>query len=256
MYKVSWKIFAALLAGLIAINQFYPVPGMIYAILSIAYITLVVIGVFNIQMNFFLKSYCRGSIEKKEIALSFDDGPNTQFTPQLLDILSENNIIATFFCIGEKINKQNSLVKKIDDQGHFIGNHSFSHSVLFDFKLPSRMLKEINATNESIYKAIGKKPRFFRPPFGITNSFLARALEKTNMISIGWSLRSLDTVKKQEKVLKRIKRKIHPGDIILLHDTSEKTLNVVRELISWLKTIDYKIVGLDKLLAEEAYEAD
>lgn len=256
MYKVSWKIFAALLAGLVVIQQFYPVPGMMYSILSIAYITLVVVGVFSIQMNFFLKSYCRGSKDKKEIALSFDDGPNTQFTPQLLDILSENNIKAAFFCIGEKINTQNSLAKKIDDQGHIIGNHSFSHSVMFDFKRPTRMLKEINATNESIYKAIGKKPKFFRPPFGITNSFLARALEKTNMISIGWSLRSLDTVKKQEQVLKRIKRKINPGDIILLHDASEKTLNVVRELINWVKTNDYKIVGLDKLLAEEAYEAD
>ena len=202
MYKVSWKVFAALLAGLVAIQQFYPVPGMMYAILSIAYITLVVVG-------------SKPTKDKKEIALSFDDGPNTQFTPQLLDILLENKIKATFFCLGEKINTQNSLVKKIDAQGHIIGNHSFSHSVLFDFKRPSRMLKEINATNESIYKAIGKKPKFFRPPFGITNSFLARAIEKTNMISIGWSLRSLDTVKKQEKVLKRIKRKISPGDIIL-----------------------------------------
>jgi peptidoglycan/xylan/chitin deacetylase (PgdA/CDA1 family) len=118
------------------------------------------------------------------------------------------------------------------------------------------MVKEINKTNESILNTIGKKPRFFRPPFGITNSFLARAVEKTNMISIGWSLRSLDTVKKQERVLKRIKRKIRPGNIILLHDTSEKTVNVVRELISCLKTNDYKIVSLDKLLGLDAYEAD
>ena len=255
-YKIIFILFIAILIGFSGISFFYPVPLFLFGILILLFLGSVAIGVFSIQKNFFFKSYNNGPQTKKEIAISFDDGPNAQVTPLLLDILANNNVKATFFCVGEKILENKDLVKRIAREGHIVGNHSYSHSILFDFMPPSGMIQEINSTNELIYKIIGKKPRFFRPPFGITNPFVKKAINHTGMTPIGWSLRSLDTVKNEKKVLARIKNKIQPGDIVLMHDKSKHILSVVQDLISWVEASELKIVSLNKLLALDAYEAD
>lgn len=255
-FTISSIIFFTILVGLLTGRFFFEIPGILFVLIAFLYIGIVVIGVFNIRWNFFLTSYNNGSDLKKEVAITFDDGPNAKYTPALLDFLASENVRATFFCVGNNISNNNQLLKRMIKDGHIIGNHSYSHSSMFDFMLPSRMITEIGTTNDEIFGITGKTPRFFRPPFGITNPFVAKAVKISKMESIGWSLRSLDTIKDKNKVISRIKRKLKPGDIILLHDTNEHTLSLVKEIVSWLKNNAYNIVGLDTILAIEAYEAN
>jgi peptidoglycan/xylan/chitin deacetylase (PgdA/CDA1 family) len=96
---------------------------------------------------------------------------------------------------------------------------------------------------------------FFRPPFGVTNPMIAKAVSKTKHHVIGWNIRSLDTVYENENIIfERVKNKIKPGGIILLHDTSQKSVNVLERLLLFLKTENYSIVSVDKLLNLSAYE--
>lgn len=253
-FKKSSIIFLAILLGLLTGRFFFEIPVILFVIVAFLYLVIVVIGVFNIRWNFFLTSHISGSKLKMEVAITFDDGPNAKYTPALLDFLASQNVRATFFCVGKNIFENNQLLKRMINEGHIIGNHSYSHSTVFDFMLPSRMIEEIGTTNDEIFGITEKTPRFFRPPFGITNPFVAKAVKMSKMESIGWSLRSLDTVKDKNKVISRIKRKLKPGDIILLHDRNEHTLSLVKEIVSWLKSNAYNIVGLDTILAIEAYE--
>lgn len=255
-FKISSIIFLAILVGFLTGRFFFEIPIIIFVIMAFLYLGIVVIGIFNIRWNFFLTSYINGSNLKKEVAITFDDGPNAKYTPSLLDFLASQNVRATFFCVGKNIFDNNQLVKRMINEGHIIGNHSYSHSVMFDFKLPSRMIEEIITTNNEIFEITGRIPRFFRPPFGITNPFVAKAVKISKMESIGWSLRSLDTIRDKNKVISRVMRKVQPGDIILLHDRNEHTLSLVKEIVSWLKNNAYNIVGLDTILAIEAYEAN
>ena len=136
-----------------------------------------------------------------------------------------------------------------------IGNHSFTHSKNIGFFSKEKMLEEISQTDISIAKFLGKKPRYYRPPFGVTNPNIAKALKDTKHYVIGWNVRSLDTkIKTEEKILKRIKSRISPGSIILLHDTSLKSLRVLEQLLVFLQENNYEAVTVEQLLKIPTYE--
>ena len=116
------------------------------------------------------------------------------------------------------------------------------------------MIGEIEKTNESIRTVTGKIPALFRPPYGVTNPNLKQAMQKTGMISVGWSLRTFDTVKSEEKVLNKLKRRTRPGDVVLFHDNDKKLLIIISEYLSFLKEKGFKIVSLASLLQEESYD--
>jgi peptidoglycan/xylan/chitin deacetylase (PgdA/CDA1 family) len=218
------------------------------------YVGTLILGSTKIGLNFYFFSYTNSKTTEKEIALTFDDGPHPIVTPKLIDVLEKHQATATFFCLGKSIAENKSLTKKIDEKGHLIGNHTYSHHKLFDLFSADKMMAEIKATNREIERSIGKSPAFFRPPYGVTNPLLKKALEKSNMFSIGWSLRSFDTIRDQEKVLKKLKSKTKAGDIVLFHDTNEKIIPVIEEYLNWLKSNHFEVVSLDKLLNIPAYE--
>ena len=201
-----------------------------------------------------IPSYNFGKKEKKEIAITFDDGPHPKTTPEVLKILDDYNIKATFFCIGRNVDKYSDIAKTACEKGHIIGNHSFSHSNYFDFQSSVKMTSELNQTRNSIYHAIGKMSNLFRPPFGVTNPLLKIALNNTKLISIGWSVRSFDTIRNPNKVISKLKKKTHPGAIILFHDTNEKITTILKEFLPWLKKNGYKVISLEDLLKIKAYE--
>jgi len=118
------------------------------------------------------------------------------------------------------------------------------------------MENELNRTTEIILQTTGKKPKLFRPPYGVTNPLLKKALKKTGLVSVGWSVRSLDTVKSTEQVLEKLKRETHPGAIILLHDTHEKIIPILTAFLPWLVQNGYRVVPLDDLLKIQAYESN
>lgn len=216
---------------------------------------LLIFGSININWNFYLKSYGHGRRDLPEIALSFDDGPDEQYTPQILEILKRYNIKAVFFCVGDKIEKTPEIFEQIVKEGHIVGNHSYSHSFWFDFFSPLRMAREIIQTDQLIKRILGKKPVLFRPPYGVTNPFLGKALKKTGHKSISWSLRSFDTKRGAEKMMDHLKSKLQNGDVVLFHDTSNATVKSLNEFISYVKQEGKEIVALDRLLKISAYEA-
>lgn len=209
---------------------------------------VVVWGSFDIQLGYFVNSIIDKKTKIKEIALTFDDGP-TEFTPKFLDLLKEKNIKATFFCIGKQIEKYPETFQRIIVEGHSIGNHSFSHSNNTGFLSTSKMIEEIDKCDEVIFKIGNIKTDLYRPPFGVTNPSIAKAIKKTHKKSIGWNVRSLDTVITDEKkILKKVTKNLKKGSIILLHDTSEKTYNVLVELLLFLEREKYSTFTIDSII--------
>jgi len=234
-------------------NRYHYSPAA-YGWILLAYVTILFCGSYFIQLGFFFKSVCSGDGGKKEIALSFDDGPDPAFTPVILDLLKAEGVETIFFCIGKKIPDNEGILQRIIAEGHLIGNHSYSHHHLFDLFSPEKMhddLQEMNAITKAL---TGLTPKFFRPPYGVTNPNLKKAVEQGNYTSIGWNLRSLDTVIRDEnRLLQKVLKRVKPGSILLFHDTSETTVKILRRLIRELRENGYAIVRLDKLIKLEPY---
>lgn len=220
----------------------------------LSYKAFIIYGSANIQSNFYTKAYCSAITEEKIIALSFDDGPNPAYTAKVLSILEEHNAKATFFVIGKNIQGNENIIKKIDAAGHTIGNHTFSHSFFIDFKGKTGFMYELDATSDIVYTIIKKRMKFFRPPYGVTTPHLASASKALNYDIIGWNIRSLDTTNDtDERIANRVISQIKPGAIILFHDTSEKTAQVLKQTLNFVKENGFKIVSVEELLKIQAY---
>jgi len=225
------------------------------ALPSSIYLALAIYGSAVIQSNFHVHTYCQGNVSAKEIALSFDDGPNPEHTPKVLSTLAQHNAPAIFFVIGKNIQGNENLLKQMDVQGHCIGNHSYTHSAYLDFKSQQGFKDELNMTAERVFDVIGKRMKLFRPPFGVTTPNLAKAAGALNYHLIGWSVRSLDTTADSaQAITRRVQSQIKPGAIILFHDSSDKTVEVLEQTLSFAKENGYKIVSIEQLLKLEAYE--
>jgi peptidoglycan/xylan/chitin deacetylase (PgdA/CDA1 family) len=234
----------------------FPVHIYYYVLLISSYLLFSVSMSFFIRSGFHMKAFCNASTEEKIVSLTFDDGPDTQLTPALLDQLQDLGISATFFCIGRKVNENKSLLKRMYLEGHLVGTHSYSHSDWFDFFSSSHMQRELERCSQLVFEATGKKPLLFRPPYGVINPMLKRALDRLGFHVIGFSRRAWDTTSRnKEVILDRIIKKLKPGDIILLHDTVPETIDIIKGMAEYLKQADYRIVPLDKLLNISAYEA-
>lgn len=233
--------------------QYYDSPSWILAFPVVAYLVLVIAGSIAIGFNFYFRSLNSKNTSEKVVAITFDDGPSPEFTTGLIDILEKHGVKASFFCIGEKVKDHPGIVRVLDARGHLIGNHSYSHHRWFDLFSYARMAAEIQETNRSIEKVIGKSPRLFRPPYGVTNPTLGKALQLTGMKSIGWSVRSFDTIRKAEKVMQKLRSGTAPGKVVLFHDSLPQTLVVIPQYLEWLKQNGYKIVSLEELFNINAY---
>ncbi|MFY1045150.1 polysaccharide deacetylase family protein [Chryseobacterium sp. GP-SGM7] len=220
----------------------------VYLFCFFMFSAVMVWGSFDIQLGFFVNSITHKRTKIKEVALTFDDGP-TEFTPKFLDLLKEKNIKGTFFCIGKQIEKYPETFQRIIAEGHTIGNHTLSHSNNTGFLSASKMVEEIEKCDEAMMNIGNLKTNLYRPPFGVTNPNIAKAIKKTNKKSIGWNVRSLDTViDNEQKILKRVTKKLKKGSIILLHDTSEKTYNVLVELLLFLECEKYSTFTIDSII--------
>lgn len=201
---------------------------------------------YNIRSGIYIKTLYRCKRKDKVVALTFDDGPDLQ-TEKVLNLLKEYHVKACFFCIGNKIVKNKSILKRIKEEGHLIGNHSFSH--LFSFPLHSSewIKRDLKACEQQIELASNEKVRFFRPPFGVTNPLIAKAVESMHYITIGWSIRSLDTCRTIDQALNRIKKRLKPGAVILLHDPLPESDILLLNLLKYLNENNYHIERIDKL---------
>jgi peptidoglycan/xylan/chitin deacetylase (PgdA/CDA1 family) len=167
-------------------------------------------------------------------------------------MLRKYNAKASFFLIGENIEKYPDLVKEINAEGHTIGLHTFSHNNLFPFFSVKRIKRELIKNNEIIYRCLGYKTILFRPPFGVTNPQIAKAVKALNLKVVGWNRRSLDTISKNsKKVSKKITGKLKPGDIVLLHDYSDICLEVLEKVLEYAKSQNLKAETLSEFFETE-----
>ena len=155
------------------------------------------------------------------VALTFDDGPDPEVTPAVLEILQDRGVTATFFPIGRRAASHPSLVEKIAEAGHRLGNHSWNHSPTFFFHSTRKLNAEIDRSQELLETLGGRRPTHFRAPAGIRGPFLQAILERQGLVLTAWNARGYDTTDANpNRVLKRIIRRLEPGAILLLHDGS------------------------------------
>jgi len=254
-FNLTRNIFIIAISIIGLLTLFFGISLWWLALPSAVYLGLIIYGSAIIQANFYGSAYCYGNPLEKEIALSFDDGPNREFTPRVLSTLAQYNALATFFVIGKNIPGNESILKQIDAAGHSIGNHSYTHSFFVDFKSVQGFKNELNQTAEIVFKVTGKRLKLFRPPYGVTSPHLVKASKLLNYSIIGWSIRSFDTTADTAQVItRRVQTQIKPGAIILFHDTSDRTIQVLKETLNFAKENGYRIVSVEQLLKIKAYE--
>ena len=159
------------------------------------------------------------AIARREITLTFDDGPDPQVTPQVLDLLDAYTVKAPFFCIGARVTQYPELARDIVRRGHSIENHSHAHRHTFSVSGLRRIEQEIYRGQDAIASAVGRAPCFFRAPAGLRNVFLDPVLHKLNLRLASWTRRGFDTARSDaDQVAARLTKGLASGDLLLLHD--------------------------------------
>lgn len=216
---------------------------------------LLVRGSASVRASWYLRMRCRARRAGRRVALTFDDGPDPQRTPAVLDLLARQGVRATFFVVGARAEAHPELVRRMATEGHVVGNHSYTHSWRFPLRSLGRTVEELRRTGEVLHRITGRQPRLFRPPFGVTNPTIARAVRRLGLDPVGWSIRSLDTMgQSPERVAARILRRLHPGAVILLHDRCAGSERLVGLLVEGLRNRGLEPVTLPELFDIEAYE--
>lgn len=197
----------------------------------------------------------RGNEDEKVIALTFDDGPDNDFTPQILDILKKHNVKATFFVVGEKVGWHPEILKREYEEGHEIGNHTFTH-INVSKRGYSDIDKEISDTQDVIKKIIGEEPKIFRPPYRAISKEMCSIVKNKDMNIILWS--NLDPRDWSNPgvyyIVNTITSKVENGNIILLHDynnlrnSKSQTIQALDVVIPKLKEMGYKFVTVSQLV--------
>lgn len=237
-------------AGGLARGMLQPWMVLVLFVLNLG---MLAAGSFLVCSGLYMKVHCSGSPVKKQIALTFDDGPHATSTPQVLDILKANDIKAAFFLKGKNIAGHEAIIRRMTAEGHIPGNHSFSHRNTFGFYTTSRVMDELKRTEDLVEKVTGKKMKLFRPPFGVTNPNIARAARLLDYTVVGWSIRSLDTVSRKERTINRVVRRLKPGKVVLLHDDRPGIDDILEAVIREARASGFAIVPLDELLGIKAY---
>ncbi len=198
----------------------------------------------------------RPEVEENRIALTFDDGPDGEFTPAILDILAEKNIKATFFLLGENVACFPEVTLRIHREGHLIGNHSWSHPDFRNLEVEEIIDREIKPAAEAISKITGETPVLIRPPYGAIGDDAIKELGKQGYKVINWSVDTFDwDIKLNEpaEITQRVLKYAHPGDIILLHSGGgdrENTVEALPYLINSLQEKGFQFVTVEELLSD------
>ena len=185
--------------------------------------------------------------EKKKIALTFDDGPHPVYTEQVLQVLDQGNIPATFFLLGQNIEEHQDLVKEIDAKGHLIGNHTYHHVQITSLPL-DQACEEIQKTSDLIESLTGKGTEYVRPPFGTWSEGLE---DRLNLIPVMWTIDTLDwTTENVDEIVCRVTEQAEENGIILMHDGYESTVQALERFIPLLEAEGYEFVTVDQVIMD------
>lgn len=196
----------------------------------------------------------QGPREDKVIALTFDDGPHPIFTPKILDILKEYNVKATFFVLGKYVEMYPEIIKRQVEEGHEIGNHTFSH-INANKESEETVFKEFQKTEDSINNISIPATRILRPPYGILNKKIINYANKNDYAIVLWSQRQDPkdwSNPGAEKISSIILSQTENGDVILLHDyvyfEESNTVEALKDIIPELKKRGYQFVTISELI--------
>jgi peptidoglycan/xylan/chitin deacetylase (PgdA/CDA1 family) len=189
------------------------------ALLGLAAVGVLAYGLGAPQATLLGPALVRGA-DAHEVALTFDDGPSVPFTGQVLDVLRKNHVHATFFLCGANAERYPELVRRIRAEGHEIGNHTYSHPWMYLISR-ERIADEIDRTQNVLERITGRRPRLFRPPFGVRWFSMWPVLRERNLTMVLWSDRGYDADLGASGIAKTTLDQLTPGAIILLHDGFE-----------------------------------
>lgn len=195
-----------------------------------------------------------GSPSKREVALTFDDAPDDRFTPQILDVLKKESVKATFFVVGNRVETHPEIIKRMADEGHVVGNHSYNHANLP--KLSDADFRgQVTKTDDLIRSITGYKPMLIRPPYGNISEPQIQWLASQHKKIINWNVDSLDWKGlNAEQVKTNVLAHVRPGSIILQHaagGTGEDlsgTVHALPDIILKLRSDGVKLVTIPELL--------
>jgi len=195
------------------------------------------------------------AVRRREIALTFDDGPDPEVTPRVLDLLDRFQAKASFFCIGEKAAAYTELVKEIARRGHSVENHSYRHHLAFAFFGISRLRREVDAAQATVASITGRPPVFFRAPAGFRSPLLGPLLAPRGLRYVSWTRRGFDAaIGDPKRVLRQLTLGLAAGDVLLMHDTGPVVLAVLPALLEQISAQGLKAVSLASACADEPVE--
>lgn len=195
--------------------------------------------------------YWHGDHKNSWIALTFDDGPEPPFTSQILEVLKENNVKATFFLIGQNVETYPGLARSIVLAGHAIGNHTYTHHDMIR-EPKDKVDWQLERSEKAIQRATGLKPKIYRPPYGDDNAMTLHESERLGYVTVKWSVSSDDWTKPGvEAIVSKVLPHVANGSIILMHDGGKdrsQTVEAVKILIPELKKKGFWFVTIPELL--------
>lgn len=211
------------------------------AVVLFAAVMLAVLLTTPFEKDYYTENTAKAS---KQIAITFDDGPG-KYTEELLDGLRERNVNASFFLMGSKAEKRPELVEMMHEDGHLIGNHTYSHISFFKSGF-GVIAEELDKTDSIIESIIGERTEFYRPPYGYYTPFQLNRIDKKAVL---WSSTPRDWVNTDvDYICNYIVDHARDGQIILVHDTKEATVPAVLKAIDILQAEGYEFVRVDELL--------
>ncbi|HEY1774109.1 MAG TPA: polysaccharide deacetylase family protein [Gammaproteobacteria bacterium] len=227
-------------------------PGLVALLLWV----IAVDGVMRPGSGLFIKTVKHGPRESDAVALSFDDGPDPEVTPALLDELKRQGASATFFVVGTALAAQAALGRRMIAEGHVVANHSWQHSYMQSFRLHRWQTEELLRAERGIEAATGwPSTRLYRAPVGIKTGDLARAADDLGLRVVAWSVHSRDTLDPDPQAMaRRVLKRIRAGDIVLLHDGGrvpggrKQCVEAVRLILAGLREKGLRCVTLTELL--------
>jgi peptidoglycan/xylan/chitin deacetylase (PgdA/CDA1 family) len=220
------------------------------ALVSVGYQSMAPTG------QWFGRAFCGIRRGSKQIALTFDDGPNDPHTLNLLDVLAKHKVQATFFLIGRYVRQRPDIVREIAKRGHVIGNHTFTHPLLI-FQPASRVRQQIGDCRSAINDAIGEHSNLFRPPWGGRHPGVLRTVRQLGLEPVMWNVTGYDwNAPSAEYIECKVTTKIRGGDVVLLHDGSHasfaadrsKTVKAVERLIAKYKASGNEFVTIPEMM--------
>lgn len=215
--------------------------------------TAVCLAVFLLLCIFGITEYRERAVDavaaadSKKIALTFDDGPHPYYTEQLLDGLKERNAKATFFVLGEHAEQYPELVRRMSEEGHLIGNHTYSHIQLGSQNV-EKFKQELIKTNQILEELTGQEIQYVRPPYGTWDKRLEQELD---MFPVLWSVDPLDwSTRSVDSIVRGVESRVKDNAIILLHDEYKTTVTAALRIVDELREQGYEFVTVEELLLD------